>query len=1039
MLSVILYGRNDSHGYNLHKRAAVSLNCIAEMLSDSDDEILFADYNTPNDLPTFIEAIYDTLTPKAKRLLRVFRIRPELHARIGGRTHLAALEPHARNIAIRRSNPANRWLLFTNTDMIFLPRAGEGTISTSVEDLADGQYILPRYELPEPMWESFSRTDPTATMQACQSLARSLHLDEITISHPYMRFDSPGDFQLAPRKVLFEIRGFDERMIHGWHADSNLCKRLFLYYGKRTESLAHRLKGYHCDHTRVATATHRQDVKVENDLYEFVYLVKDPSAPGQENTWGAPEVEVEEVDFADGAQVRYVPALQKALGDPQAREYCSDANDVRNYVAYTAEHVLPYVAANLTVYPRGARFVYVGNHPAMLRLLTRSVAEMGFREPLRFVPKFLAANVRPEGAVALEFGTDAELVDALSDYDLVLFDLGLDPSSANAPAKVKRITDWPRAQRYSVGRVARLIQTFAERSDERSEAGKRIAEVLVLNGNQHIFSAYIGRFLLTINTPYTTRTRKGRARLGFEKQYRSAAWHDIQSHMRAAFGLESAEYPASPAKPGLSIDFTFAGRADAYKDGHWGALDAWGCWTDGEWAEIVLPLSPEFRGDLLVSLTISGAFMGLEKEPIRFSVSCDGERLGRHSAFPGTALASFKYVLPSRLLSAKQECRLRLEIENPQSAQTVIDATGQFQIGEDSQELGVRVQGLSLASTDALRIPMGGTIDFTSSGTGANYMTECWTQPDNLGAWTLGPESHLVFVLEDQPREGAIARFTLTDVAVSEAHPLLNVTVTVNGKEAAHWQLGPNRIPGERSFFLPPDWIAAQNLLKITFQIDSPHSPHDLGWTEGDLRPLGFRLTRFQMDKYELPRLKLGETIDLTARGRGAELLRGHWGTPDQYGAWTMGASSEMEVRLEEVPAGPVPAAFVVSDCMVSEAAPGLAVVVKANGRKVAEWNFGPDRTPAVRALEVPPGVVSPSGDLTLAFEVAEPRTPASLGWSDDQRPLGIRLARMLLGSQRIAIPDFAGSPAPKGLLAQMQGMLTNRVARFRVAAGGKA
>ena len=63
MLSVILYGRNDSYGYNLHKRAAISLNCIAEMLSGEHDEIIFVDYNTPNDLPTFIEAIYDTLTP----------------------------------------------------------------------------------------------------------------------------------------------------------------------------------------------------------------------------------------------------------------------------------------------------------------------------------------------------------------------------------------------------------------------------------------------------------------------------------------------------------------------------------------------------------------------------------------------------------------------------------------------------------------------------------------------------------------------------------------------------------------------------------------------------------------------------------------------------------------------------------------------------------------------------------------------------------------------------------------------------------------
>ena len=29
MISVVVYGRNDDYGYNLHKRAAISLNCIA--------------------------------------------------------------------------------------------------------------------------------------------------------------------------------------------------------------------------------------------------------------------------------------------------------------------------------------------------------------------------------------------------------------------------------------------------------------------------------------------------------------------------------------------------------------------------------------------------------------------------------------------------------------------------------------------------------------------------------------------------------------------------------------------------------------------------------------------------------------------------------------------------------------------------------------------------------------------------------------------------------------------------------------------------
>jgi hypothetical protein len=1038
MLSAIIYGRNDSHGYNLHKRAAISLNCIAEMLSHEDDEILFVDYNTPNDLPTFIEAIYDTLTPKAKRVLRVFRVRPELHARIAGRTHLVALEPHARNIAIRRSNPANRWVLLTNTDMIFIPRSGSWTLSTAVEDVADGQYILPRYDLPEPLWESFPRTDPLAVMETCRNLSRVLHLDEITISHPYMRFDAPGDFQLVPRQALFEIRGFDERMIHGWHADSNMCKRLNLFYGNRTESLAHRLKGYHCDHTRVATGTHRQDVKLENDLYEFVYLVKDPIAPGQETTWGAPDIDVEQVDFSRGPQAQFVPALQKVLETPQTREYYSDANDVRNYVAYTAEHVLPYVAANLTVYPRDARFVYAGNHLGMLRLLSRCVREMGFAEALHYVPALLATERPPEDSVPLVCPGGIELVDALSEFTLVLFDLGLDASTVNIPDKVLRITDWPRTARYSIGRVLRLIQRFAEGSEVRWLSNKRIAEILVLNGNRHIFSAFIERFLMAVCTPYTTRVRKGRPRVGSETLYRSAAWKDIEAQLRAVFGLDHDQYSASSVKPGFAIDLTSSGHSDAYKDGHWGAIDGWGCWTDGPWVEIVFPVSPEFTEDFLVSLRVSGAFIGLNKEPIRVSTSLDGEPLGSSVLAPGWTVVTLRYFLSRGLMRDKQDCRLRLQIENPQSVQAVVDATGQLQIGENPQELGIRVQSISFASNDILKLPLGTIIDFTENGRGLNHMTEYWTQPDSLGSWSLGPESSLLFVLEDRPCEGAVARLTVTDVAVNDAHPRLNVTVLANGEEMARWQLGPQRTPEERSFFLPPNALASTPL-RLSFQIDSPRSPHELGWTQGDFRPLGFRLTRFRLDKYEIPRVKLGETIDFTSGGKGADLLRGEWASPDQYGTWTIGAESRMQMNLDTGTQGPVPAAFVISDCMVSESAPELSVCVKANGKPVADWNFGPNRQPHVQGLELPQGVIPPSGQLTLTFQVADPRTPLSLGWSADPRPLGIRIARALFGADQLAIPNFNGAAEETGLLSQMTRVLTRAAGRFKAAAGGRA
>ena len=457
MISVILYGRNDSYGYNLQKRGAISLNCLAAVLSDPDDEILFVDCNTSDDLPTFVEAIYDTLTPQAKARLRVLRVRPELHKRLlGGYTHLMVVEPPPRNIALRRSNPRNHWVLNTNTDIILLPRGGFRDLTDAVRGLPDGLYTLPRFELPEALWESFPRSDPDAILETCRDLGTRLHLDEVTLSFPESRFDQVGDFMLCPRQALWDIHGFDERMIHGWHCDSNVCKRLYLYYGGRTESLDGRLKGYHCDHTRVQTGMHQFDMKLDNNVNEFVFRVNDPFARHQAETWGLPDEPIEELDLIHAPQARYVAAIERAVGGVQESAYVSDAVGIRNFLAVQAEHVLPYVANDLTVFIRSARFAYVGNHLRMLSLAARCIAELGFEAPVEYAATLLRSDTMPGGAKAIEATSLPEAL--LANYDLVIFDLSLDASSLNGKS-AERITDWPRELRYSLGAVARCLET----------------------------------------------------------------------------------------------------------------------------------------------------------------------------------------------------------------------------------------------------------------------------------------------------------------------------------------------------------------------------------------------------------------------------------------------------------------------------------------------------------------------------------------------------------------------------------------------------
>ncbi len=990
MISVILYGRNDSHGYNLHKRAAISLNCIAQVLTDPDDEILFVDYNTPNDLPTFIEAIYDTLTPAAKARLRVFRVRPALHDRLAGRTHLAALEPHSRNIAIRRSNPRNRWLLFTNTDMIFLPRPGFPDLSSAVTGLADGLYIVPRYELPEPLWESFPRTDPEAVIQACEDLGPKLHLEEITLAFPYMRFDQPGDFQLVPRDALWAIHGFDERMIHGWHADSNMCKRFFLFYGNRTESLAGRVKGFHCDHTRVATLAHRLDIKLENNLQEFVFGLEDPVAHHQALTWGAPTEPIEELDFAADPPARFITALEAALGSPQTADYLADSNDLRNFVTYHAEHVLPHLAGNLTTYPRTARFAYAGANPRMFALAARCIAELGFTHPL--FDADLASDPEP----------------LLANYDLLIFDFGLDPEGLQGSAAA-RVTDWPRELRYRLGDVAKLLEGCAERADSHRD---HIPDFVVINANHHIFRQFAGQFLLLSETPYATHVRKGRPRTGEERLYRSHLWKYVEDEMRSFFGYGTWENSVPRITLGQSIDFTSAGQSSRYKDGNWGAMDFSGTWMEGHTAAILFAPPQSVPGrdedDLIAFIRVNEAFIGPEDDPIRVRASFEGETLAQWSLFTRYGITVCKILLPARLVAGKAVCRIELHVENPQSAQRVADALGQKTIGHDPRELGIKVQQVAFTNKDPWRYSLNQTLDFTEQGKGIEHADECWTQPDELGTWTIGPEAGIVLWPRETTEIPVAATFTINDAAIDPEHPDMDVTVVVNGQPVAQWNNWPTRNTHDRAVVLPAECFRTLDPIRISLHVKNPRTSLAMGWSTWDKRPRGIRLNQLRLAP--VLQYHLGDVMDFTAGGQSVafagDSLGVEWAVPDAWGFWTIGKRASLIVPFDRPLTQSVPMAIVISDCMVHGASGKLPVVVKANGYVVAEWTLD-NRKAHTRSFTLPAEAVTASPDLTLTFEIADPRSPLSFGWGPDASLLGLRVARAVIGTSQIAIPDF--------------------------------
>lgn len=367
MISVLTYGRNDGHGYNLAKRAALSFNCIAELLDDPDDEIIFVDCNSEDEYASFPESIADTLSPKARSLLRTYRVRRSLYKKRCRGSHLPVLESFSRNVGLRRANLRNRWVLSTNPDMVFVTPK-RCSLNSVLKELPDGYYATPRYELPESLWESFDRSAPQEALEEMQRWRRDIRLHLAVRGDPWNGYDAPGDFQLAPLRDAIAIGGFHEGMVKGWHVDSNFARRLFLLYQKPADSLHAQIYAYHMMHLRMLTSGHTgKAIREANSLKTFVNRVTTPVPADQPADWGAPDEEIEQVSIQEKRHPfwqlgRLEPAqVTRQAPGVEFADYNSQSGFNMNWYA-SLERIQFYLANAFDYLPAGLRvFVWTGN------------------------------------------------------------------------------------------------------------------------------------------------------------------------------------------------------------------------------------------------------------------------------------------------------------------------------------------------------------------------------------------------------------------------------------------------------------------------------------------------------------------------------------------------------------------------------------------------------------------------------------------------------------------------------------------------------
>lgn len=658
MISVVLYGRNDAHGYNLHRRAALSLNCLAEALTHPEDEIVFVDYNTPDELPTFVEALADTLTERCRGLLRVLRIRAALHeARYRSRTHLPTVEAVARNAAVRRSNPANRWVLSTNPDMIFVP--GSGSLSDLCSDLPDGFYGLPRFELPEWLWELLPRTDPQHVLAELRTLGPALRLDEHTLSDSWIRFDAPGDFQLVLRDDFVAIDGFNEEMLLGWHVDSNLSRRLKLRRGS-IESLDERLAGYHCNHNRTPTIYH-QAAAIGNDLDRFYLDLEGADLPGQRETWGLAGLELEEVSPAGAARRRLVDALVSTIAGAETPRITSSAMDWILARTYDSAHVLPFVADVVALAPPGSTIGYVGANAVLEQLLEKLVREL-------------------DGGLTVVTAGDEEAVDDVDrSADVLVVDFGLDSSTELDVSEA--VMDGLDAYPAPLLAVLAAFQRIVESERARLVAGAHPRPFVLVNSATLYVDAYVKAHLdCSYTTPHSQIRRATVKRAPSEDAPPPAARQHAE---RLVSWAERDALPdrTLPLRVGQRLEI---GATDAFSafDGGWLFPERNAIWTRGTRAEVAFALDGIGTGAYLFT-TFIGRVGAARDELLAVDLLINGSHVDSR-LFPGGANASVWRVRVPEDAVATRVLNLRLDIREARVW------------SKDDRQLGLYVTGFML-------------------------------------------------------------------------------------------------------------------------------------------------------------------------------------------------------------------------------------------------------------------------------------------------------------------------------------------------------
>ncbi len=257
-----------------------------------------------------------------------------------------------------------------------------------------------------------------------------------------------------------------------------------------------------------------------------------------------------------------------------------------------------------------------------------------------------------------------------------------------------------------------------------------------------------------------------------------------------------------------------------YGWGIWG-----GFWTSeefGGWAR------QNARGESDLRLRIRSG-LGIERE-LRIFLDESDEPVW--SSTIGTEEEALRIPLPL----TREWTRIRFETPNGCTVPADVGPSDDFRC------LSFAISSMQIGSS---LYSLGKTLETTSEMLNLEFVGNGWSDPEDWGVWTDGAEADINLPLAEPIASDLRLEFNGRTLHDEESHPSTTLSILANGTPIARIDINEGGFK-DYEFTIPRSAIDASKDLKITFQIDNPKSPQELGIGD-DSRKLGFALTRLNV------------------------------------------------------------------------------------------------------------------------------------------------------------------------------------------------